>query len=100
MGAPAIVLDAACGLGDSTRLMAERWPAALVVGVNISSAQLAHARHHHSGPAWAAIDAVHLAVADGSVDLIVSVEAVPHFSSRAAFLARPGARCGPAARWS
>jgi trans-aconitate 2-methyltransferase len=41
---PRIVFDLGCGPGNITRLLAERWPAAQVVGVDSSAAMLAKAR--------------------------------------------------------
>jgi trans-aconitate 2-methyltransferase len=41
---PHFVFDLGCGPGNITRLLAERWPAAQVVGVDSSAAMLAKAR--------------------------------------------------------
>jgi MPBQ/MSBQ methyltransferase len=85
-----VVLDVACGLGASTRMMARHYGAALVVGINFSVAQLDHARSRANtalSPArFAAMDAARLAVAANSVDRIHCVEAAFHFNTRFDFL--------------
>jgi trans-aconitate 2-methyltransferase len=43
LDAPALVYDLGCGSGQLTQLMAERWPAARVVGVDSSAQMLARA---------------------------------------------------------
>jgi len=42
--APRVAVDLGCGAGNITRLLAERWPAATIVGVDGSEAMLASAR--------------------------------------------------------
>lgn len=82
-----VVLDIGCGLGPATRMMAQYYPAALVVGVNVSPVQLAHAAAAAPSPArFIAMDAVRLGVAAESVDRIHAVEAAFHFSTRLEFL--------------
>ncbi|MCW5632743.1 MAG: methyltransferase domain-containing protein [Rubrivivax sp.] len=44
LDAPARVIDLGCGTGQLVRLMAQRWPAAHVLGVDASQAMLAKAR--------------------------------------------------------
>lgn len=44
VAAPRIAVDLGCGAGNITRLLAERWPAATIVGVDSSAAMLATAR--------------------------------------------------------
>ena len=81
-----VVLDAGCGLGAGTRMMARHYPAALVLGINISAAQAAHAATAAPAARFAAMDAAHLAVVADSVDRIHAVEAAFHFKTRLAFL--------------
>jgi len=63
------VLDLACGAGAMTREL-ER-PGRLVVGVDISAAELELAQHRNSGP-WVRADALALPFADESLDAVVS----------------------------
>ncbi len=42
--APRVVYDLGCGAGEATTLIAARWPAAKVVGIDNSPAMLARAR--------------------------------------------------------
>lgn len=44
---PTSVVDLGCGPGNSTRLLADRWPAANVVGIDHSPAMLERARTDH-----------------------------------------------------
>lgn len=82
-----IVLDVGCGLGASTAELAAMLPLSRVIGVNLSPAQVAHARRRHAGLAFCAMDATRLGFADASVRCIASVEAAFHFRTRADFLA-------------
>ena len=43
-GAPRTIVDLGCGAGNVTRILAERWPEAEVVGIDNSAAMLAKAR--------------------------------------------------------
>ncbi len=63
------VLDVACGAGAMTREL-ER-PGRLVVGVDISAAELELAQSRNAGP-WVLGDALRLPFADESVDAVVS----------------------------
>lgn len=55
--APARVLDLGCGPGNSTRVLAERWPAAQVTGLDNSPEMLAKARAGRPDGAWILADA-------------------------------------------
>ena len=82
-----LVLDIGCGLGPTTRMMARHYPAALVLGINLSAAQASHAAvSAPSAARFAAMDANRLAIACNSVDRIHSVEAAFHFDTRLDFL--------------
>ena len=63
------VLDLACGSGPMSRLLAE--PGRTVVGVDLSSEELALAAGRGPGP-WVRADALALPVRDGSVDVVTS----------------------------
>jgi len=53
---PGLVVDLGCGPGNLTALLAERWPAAEVFGVDSSPAMLADARRDHPGLTWVEAD--------------------------------------------
>ena len=80
------LLDAGCGLGAGTRLMAERLPRTVVVGINISETQTRLAARRHPGPRYAVMDATRPALAEAAFDHVLSVEAAFHFASRVDFL--------------
>lgn len=46
---PAVVCDLGCGTGNVTRLLSQRWPHALVTGIDSSPAMLAEAQGRESG---------------------------------------------------
>jgi MPBQ/MSBQ methyltransferase len=89
------ILDVGCGLGAGSVRLAERFPAALVMGINISPSQLAQAQARGVRTV-VAMDAARLALADGCADAVLAVESPQHFDTRTAFLAearrvlRPG----------
>lgn len=77
---PAVVLDAGCGTGLCTRVLAKLYPQARVVGLDLSPAMLARASRQGG---WVkrlfgtplprvCADAQSLPLADGSVDLVFS----------------------------
>ena len=53
---PKTVYDLGCGPGNVTALLARRWPAAAVTGVDGSAAMLAKARAEHPGLGWVEAD--------------------------------------------
>lgn len=82
------VLDAACGEGYGSALLAQ--VAAQVVGVDISDAAIAHARSRYSAQprlAFQCIDVTTLGeLPDASFDLIVSFETLEHVHAQEAML--------------
>ena len=54
--APARVADLGCGPGNATRLLAERWPQARLLGVDSSGAMLARARQEGPAADWVEAD--------------------------------------------
>ena len=56
ISAPARVADLGCGPGNSTAILAERWPAASIDGVESSTDMLAKARASGIRAAWIACD--------------------------------------------
>lgn len=73
------VLDAACGEGYGSALLATR--AAAVTGIDLDAATIAHARQRYAGVAglaFAAASVTGLPLADASVDAVVSFETIEH----------------------
>jgi trans-aconitate 2-methyltransferase len=56
LAAPGAVYDLGCGAGNVTRFLAERWPSAVVTGVDGSSAMLAAARAAAPTVTWEEAD--------------------------------------------
>ena len=54
-----IAVDLGCGPGNSTRLLAERWPGASIVGVDNSAAMLERARTSYPNMTWIQADLAH-----------------------------------------
>jgi ubiquinone/menaquinone biosynthesis C-methylase UbiE len=81
------VLDVACGMGATTRWLATRLPHADITGVNLSARQLARCAVNAPSAGFIRGDANALPIRTGSMDLVLCVEAMPHFSDRGAFLA-------------
>jgi len=72
---PSVVLDAGCGTGHSSQALAERYPQARVVALDLSEGMLREARNRPPpGGAFALVcgDAMRLPLADASVDLVFS----------------------------
>src|SRR5215475_13422910 len=69
--APAAVYDLGCGPGNITRLLAERWPAARVTGIDSSPEMLTKARQEAPAIAFAQADIARWA-APAPVDLLFS----------------------------
>ena len=82
-----VMLDIGCGLGASTAELAAVFPLPRVIGVNVSFAQVAHARQQYPDLHFCTMDATRLGFADASVRCIASIEAAFHFRSRFDFLA-------------
>src|SRR5690242_4464869 len=85
--APKRVVDLGCGTGDLTLALAERWPAAEVLGVDSSEAMLEEARQKHTVPG------VQFLAADlarfeppGPVDVLFSNAALHWLANHAALL--------------
>jgi trans-aconitate 2-methyltransferase len=71
LDAPRRVVDLGCGTGDLTALLAERWPAARVVGLDASPEMLDLARARHPGIEWVRADLAGWRAQD-PVDLVFS----------------------------
>ncbi len=79
------VLDCACGAGYGSALIL-RSGAISVAGVDVDDAALAHARLHFAGPTFLKGDGRTLPLADGTVDLVVSLETIEHVKDAPLFL--------------
>ena len=90
------VLDIACGEGYGSAALRNAG-AVSVIGVDISSEAVDHARHHHGVDARVG-SAMAIPLSDQSVDLIVSFETIEHVSDPPLFVdecwrvLRPGGR--------
>ncbi|EME97074.1 trans-aconitate 2-methyltransferase [Streptomyces mobaraensis NBRC 13819 = DSM 40847] len=74
---PARITDLGCGAGNATALLADRWPDALITGLD-NSPEMLRAAAAHAGPtggggriSFAAADAAHW-TPDGPLDLIIA----------------------------
>lgn len=91
-----MVLDVGCGLGATTRRLAELRPQVRILALNISFQQLAFCRRNCPGAMLLQADATRIGLASGSMDAVLCVEAAFHFRTRTDFLAeasrilRPG----------
>ena len=86
------VLDAACGLGYGSRLLADGTLATSVLGVDLDPWAVSYAEEHYASGrprlSFAARDVACLDdLADGAFDVIVSFETVEHLADPEAFLA-------------
>lgn len=75
-----VVLDAACGEGYGSALLAHS--AASVIGVDVDADTIAHARQRYArdGLRFECSDCLQLPLADDSVDVVVSLETLEHLS--------------------
>ena len=71
-GAPADVVDLGCGPGNLTRLLADRWPAARVRGIDSSPEMVAAARCDVPGVDFEVADLRAWAASDEDADVVVS----------------------------
>lgn len=71
--APARVVDLGCGPGNSTAVLAQRWPGAAIAGIDSSAAMLAQARRDYPDWTWTEADiAKWHAPADARCDVVFS----------------------------
>ena len=99
------VLDAGCGFGGAIASLNEQFQALDMTGLNIDPRQLDRARQQvqplaNNRIAFVEGDACQLPFPDASMDVVLAVECIFHFPSRAAFfrevrrVLRPGGRLG------
>ncbi|MFB3918016.1 MAG: class I SAM-dependent methyltransferase [Terriglobales bacterium] len=78
------VLDIASGEGYGSALLAQT--ARSVVGVEVDSRTVEHARRAYEGPKYLVGNATCIPIGDTSVDVVVSFETLEHFREHDAFL--------------
>jgi len=85
--APRRILDMACGVGYGSHLLAQRYPDATVVGVDLSAEAVGYARDRYQLPnlTFVAADAMRY-LADATFDAVVSLETIEHLPDPEAFL--------------
>jgi SAM-dependent methyltransferase len=97
LGSASTVLEVGCGTGNYASALAARFRCT-VYGLDPSAAMLAHARRHPEPVAWLQGRAEQIALADGALDLVFSVDVIHHVGDKAAFYGeaarglRPGGR--------
>jgi len=88
--APAHVLDVGTGTGVAAHALAEWFPAADVVGVDLAAAMVDEARRKGGRARFEVADASKLPFPDSSFDLVVLMNAVPFFDEISRVLAPGG----------
>jgi SAM-dependent methyltransferase len=89
---PSTVVDLGTGAGGSAAVMAKRWPAATVVGVDSSRQMVRRAREQHQGVVNLTFhlgDGLRLSLGDETVDLVASLNYMP-FPGEVRRILRPG----------
>lgn len=87
---PAHILDVGTGTGVAALALAGWFPAAEVVGVDLSAAMVAEAERKGGRPYFQVADVAHLPFADGAFDLVVLMNAIPFFDELARVTAPGG----------
>jgi ubiquinone/menaquinone biosynthesis C-methylase UbiE len=88
---PGRVLDVGTGTGVAALALADWFPSAEVVGVDLSPAMLAQAERKGGRVRFEVADASRMPFPDGSFDLVVLMNAVPFFDELARVVAPGGA---------
>lgn len=86
-----VILDAACGLGYGSAMLARQFPHARVIGVDISEYAIDYARANFAGVLpnleFHLADACNLSmIGEGTVDLVISFETIEHVPDPGLFL--------------
>jgi trans-aconitate 2-methyltransferase len=90
--APRHIIDLGCGPGNSTEVLAERWPAAELTGLDSSADMIAKARTAHSQWTWIAGDIAEWAAGNEHYDLAFSNAALQWVPDHASLFPRLLAR--------
>ena len=69
---PKVIVDLGSGTGYCTQHCQQRYPDAVVIGVDIAHAMLKHAQTQNIDAKWCCADAESLPIASHSVDLVIS----------------------------
>lgn len=81
------VLDVACGLGFTTRFLAQFWEPRHICGINLGQKQIEACRVNAPGFKFLRMDAARMGIASESQDIVLCVEAAFHFRTREDFFA-------------
>jgi trans-aconitate 2-methyltransferase len=102
---PARVVDLGCGPGNSTEVLAQRWPNAEIIGLDNSAAMIESARAAHQAPPatrstplrWLTADIAEWAAAEGgeTFDVVFSNAALQWLPDHASLLPRLMRRVAP-----
>jgi trans-aconitate 2-methyltransferase len=92
--APARIVDLGCGPGNSTAVLAKRWPQAHIIGVDSSPEMIARARCDHPGQTWVVGDMA-LWQSDEPFDVVFSNAALQWVPDHAALLPALQAHVAP-----
>lgn len=71
--APFTLLDVGCGEGFYARALAARFPAATIIGLDISRDAITAAARENGLPHWLVADLKHLPLLDGAADVVLDV---------------------------
>jgi trans-aconitate 2-methyltransferase len=96
IASPRVVVDLGCGPGNSTEVLAERWPDAAITGLDSSVAMIEAARRAHPQGQWKVGDiAAWDADDEGPFDVVFSNAALQWVDDHAALYPRLLAHAGP-----
>jgi len=95
LAAPASIADLGCGPGNSTGVLAARWPHAAITGVDSSPDMIAAARAARPEACWEKSDITAWAAGTEQFDLVFSNAALQWVDDHAALVPRLLARVAP-----
>ena len=87
-GNPASIVDAGCGLGESSFLIAKAFPSSKTTGINYSKRQINYAQSKYQSAAnltFIHSDAINMPIPSSSINVVNAIESAMHFRSRASF---------------